>query len=702
MTYSSALFADLPARWDDLAAAQDRKIDRLLDLAGVGPGTRLLEIGTGWGELALRAAARGAQVLTVTLSEQQREFAAARVAAAGLTDRVTVELRDYRDVRGRYDAVVSAEMIEAVGAEYWPAYFRVLERSLAPGGRIALQSITMPDDRMRATLGAPHLDRRVRLPRRRHPLHRGDHPPRGRGRTPDHRRHPVRPALRRDAAPVARALHRGRRGRRPPRLRPRLPPHVGLLPRLLRGRLPGRLPGRQTDRPVPRGGGGGAPAPAGSARNRRERAMSGVAERLGGLAAEMLGGPLPVGVRGWDGSRSGPAGGPVVVVRSPRALRRMVWRPGELGLAEAYIAGDLDVEGDVADALGRIGRALRERAPSPRRWPAAAATALRLGAVGPRPPAPGARPARLRGLPHSTARDRAAISHHYDLSNDWYAALLDPSMAYSCGYWRRPDDPAYGLADAQRDKLELVCRKLGLAPGARLLDMGCGWGSLSLYAAREFKAKVTAVTLSREQRDFVVARSRAEGLDGLVEVELAHYREFAADLPDGGYDAASAIEMGEHVGERDYPGFAAVLHRALRPRGRLLVQQMSRGSTAPGGGAFIEAYIAPDMHMRPLGRTVGMLEDAGLEVRSVQSLREDYARTIDAWRATLEDRWPDFTALAGESTARVWRLYLAGASLAFSEGRMGVDQILATRPTRAGATDLPPTPAAWYAEGARP
>ncbi|WP_069466086.1 SAM-dependent methyltransferase, partial [Actinacidiphila rubida] len=336
-------------------------------------------------------------------------------------------------------------------------------------------------------------------------------------------------------------------------------------------------------------------------------------------------------------------------------------QPGELGVAEAYIAGDLDVEGDLAAGLSLVGRAMRDRGPgpalpAPRVLASATLTALMLGAVGPRPPAPAAPKARLDGALHSTSRDRAAISHHYDLSNDWYRALLDPSMAYSCAYWRAPGHPAYGLADAQRDKLELICRKLALAEGSRLLDVGCGWGSLSLYAAREFGARVTAVTLSRKQRDHVAARVAAEGLEDRVDVSLRHYR----DIDASGFDAACAIEMGEHVGDREYPGFAALLHDRLRPRGRLLVQQMSRGATAPGGGAFIETYIAPDMHMRPVGQTVDLLEAAGLEVRSVESLREHYARTIDAWRRTLEDDWPRFTALAGEATARVWRLYLAG------------------------------------------
>ncbi|MEU8682761.1 cyclopropane-fatty-acyl-phospholipid synthase family protein [Streptomyces sp. NPDC048611] len=430
--------------------------------------------------------------------------------------------------------------------------------------------------------------------------------------------------------------------------------------------------------------------------------MTRVADRLAALLAARFAGGPPVRLRAWDGSEAGPPDAPVVIVRSRRALRRLLWQPGELGLAQAYIAGDLDLDGDLAAGLSGVWRALREEGPAagppgPRQLAELALTAVRLGALGPRPPAPGAPRARLRGTLHSNARDRAAVSHHYDLSNDWYALLLDPSMAYSCGYWTRPDAPSYGLADAQRDKLALICRKLGLRPGARLLDIGCGWGSLSLYAAREFGARVTAVTLSREQHAFVADRIEEEGLGDLVEVELRHYR----GIRGGGYDAVCAIEMGEHVGDAEYPAFAARLHALLRPKGRALVQQMSRGATAPGGGAFIEAYIAPDMHMRPLGETVGLLEAGGLEVRSVEALREHYARTIAAWYRTLEDRWEECVALAGEPTARVWRLYLAGSGLAFTERRMGVDQILAVRPTPEGESAMPPTPDGWTAGGAR-
>ncbi|MFG3283341.1 class I SAM-dependent methyltransferase [Streptomyces sp. NPDC048111] len=424
--------------------------------------------------------------------------------------------------------------------------------------------------------------------------------------------------------------------------------------------------------------------------------MKPLAPRLADAAEGFLG-ELPLRLRAWDGSETGPAQAPVVVLRSSRALRRLLWQPGELGLAQAYITGDLDLEGDLSAGLSAAWRAVRERRPHsgrrvPHRHLTAALTALRCGAVGPRPPAPGVAQARLRGKLHSTGRDRAAVSHHYDLSNDWYALLMDESMAYSCAYWTRPDDPQYSLADAQRDKLHLVCRKLALEPGARLLDVGCGWGSLSLHAAQHYGARVTAVTLSREQRDFVVARVRERGLDDLVQVHLRHYRE----LEGADYDAVCAIEMGEHVGEAAYPDFAARLHSQLRPGGRLLIQQMSRGTSAPGGGAFIEAYIAPDMHMRPLGETVALLENAGLEVRAVESLREHYVRTIAAWYATLEERWADFVALAGQETARVWRLYLAGSGLAFAERRMGVDQILAVRPGHDGASHMPAVPHRWY------
>jgi cyclopropane-fatty-acyl-phospholipid synthase len=260
-------------------------------------------------------------------------------------------------------------------------------------------------------------------------------------------------------------------------------------------------------------------------------------------------------------------------------------------------------------------------------------------------------------------------------------------MAYSCAYFTS-DEPGYGLEDAQRDKLDLVCRKLGLdraRPGHRHLDIGCGWGSLSLHAAQEYGVQVVGVTIAAEQKAFIDERVAQRGLEDRVEIRLQDYREVA----DGPYDTISSIEMGEHVGERNYPVYAGKIHDLLRPGGRALVQQMSR-TTRPGGGPFIEAFIAPDMHMRPVGRTVDLLEEAGLEVRDVHALREHYVRTVDAWYATFEDNWDAAVDLVGEEVARVWRLYLVGGALAFEEGRMGVDQILMVRPGADGRSDLPP------------
>ncbi|MCQ4205633.1 SAM-dependent methyltransferase [Streptomyces longispororuber] len=424
-------------------------------------------------------------------------------------------------------------------------------------------------------------------------------------------------------------------------------------------------------------------------------ARAGAAHRLAALAETALGGPLPVRLRTWDGAEAGPPDGPVVVVRSRRALRRLLWQPGELGLAQAYVTAELDVEGDLAAGLRAMWSAARERSLHPPRLTLAdraraAGTAARLGVAGPPVPPPASQ-ARLRGALHTKSRDRAAISHHYDLSNAFYRLLLDETMAYSCGYWAS-DEAEFTAADAQRAKLELICRKLALVPGARLLDIGCGWGSLTLHAAERHKVQVTAVTLAREQAAHVREQVRERGLSDRVEVVCQDYRDIAG----GGYDAVATVEMGEHVGDSEYPAFARTLHRMVRPMGRVLVQQMSRGATAPGGGAFIEAYIAPDMHMRPVGATVGLLEGAGLEVRSVESMREHYVRTVAAWHRTLEERWADVVRLVGEETARVWRLYLVGGALAFEEGRMGVDQILAVHPSAAGHSGAGATPKDWY------
>jgi len=402
--------------------------------------------------------------------------------------------------------------------------------------------------------------------------------------------------------------------------------------------------------------------------------VSSVADRLSDLLRTTVGVDLPVRIRAWDGTEAGPADCPVLVIRSRRALRRLLWRPGELGLARAYVTGDIDVDGDLTDGLRWAWRSARSHpvAVSTRGTVSAALGAVRLGALGPPPRIP-ASEARLSGRLHTRRRDRAAIAHHYDLSNDFYRLLLDDHMAYSSAYFTQRGQ---SLHDAQTAKLDLICRKLGLEPGMRLLDVGCGWGSLILYAAQHYGVCATGITLSAQQRDFTVARAAKRGLADNVEVRLQDYRDF--DL--AAFDAVASVEMGEHVGEQWYPTYVGVLERALKPGGRLLLQQMSRrADAAPGGGAFIEAYIAPDMHMRPLWQTLRYLQAADFEILAVEAMREHYVRTAEHWINALESRLDEFVALLGEEVARVWRLYLAGGRLAFEEGRMGVDQILAVR-----------------------
>jgi cyclopropane-fatty-acyl-phospholipid synthase len=375
----------------------------------------------------------------------------------------------------------------------------------------------------------------------------------------------------------------------------------------------------------------------------------------------------------------------VLTARSPRALRRILWRSGELGLARAYISGDLGVEGDLTDGLRRVWASPRTkpgRSALPGRFPilaratmalAVVRAAARLKLLGP-PPEPPSCELRVRGRLHSRARDQAVIAGHYDLHAAFYQLILDPSMAYSCAYF--PDaDADTDLGRAQRAKLDLISSKLELRPGSALLDMGCDWGSLTVHAAGA-GVRVTGVTLSREQGGYV--RQRVSGLGwgpDRVDVRIQDYR----DALGGPFDAIASVEMGEHVGAAQYPRFCRALYDRLRPGGRLLIQQMSR-TASRGGGAFIESYITPDMDMRPVGDTIGLIQAAGFEVIAVEAMREHYVRTIRAWLENFEHNLPAITRILSAEQVRVWRLYLAGGALAFEEGRMGVDQILAVKP----------------------
>jgi cyclopropane-fatty-acyl-phospholipid synthase len=425
------------------------------------------------------------------------------------------------------------------------------------------------------------------------------------------------------------------------------------------------------------------------------------ADEVRDVLEAMVAVPLPVRLRCWDGSESGPPdSAATVVVRRRRALRRLVWSPDELGLARAYVSGDLDVEGDVfavldlEDVIARVSRD-QPLGLSGRQRLAAARTALRLGVLGPPPPRPPEELRRARGRKHSRRRDARSVSHHYDVGNEFYRLVLGPSLVYSCAYWAEPPGPAYGLDAAQRDKLELVCAKLGLRPGMRLLDVGCGWGSLLLHAAAEHGVIAVGVTVSAEQAELARRRVAEAGLADRVEVRLQDYR----DVADGPYDAISSIGMAEHVGRAELAGYAAGLAALLRPGGRLLNHAISSVRALPerpdGRPTFIGRYVFPDGEVLPLSATLDALERAGLEVRDVEALREHYGWTLRSWVANLRGSWPEAVRLVGEGRGRTWLLYLASAALAFERGGLTVHQTVAVRQDGHGGAGWPRTRAEW-------
>lgn len=429
--------------------------------------------------------------------------------------------------------------------------------------------------------------------------------------------------------------------------------------------------------------------------------MADAAPRLQSLFTQLLGAPLPVRIRAWDGSQAGPPGAPTLVVRNRRALRRLLWKPGELGLARAWVAGDLDIEGDLYTTLDLLAGLVWERGEDARtlaqalRDPevrAAVRGLVRLAGP-PLPPAPPREEARSpRRHLHTKRTDRRAISHHYDVGNDFYEIVLGPSMVYSCAYWPTPDST---LEQAQRDKLELVCRKLGLRPGLRLLDVGCGWGSMAIHAAREHGVTVVGVTLSQEQAAYARKRVADEGLTDKVEIRVQDYR----DVRDGPYDAVSSIGMAEHVGAERYLEYADDLYSLLKPGGRLLNHQIARRpqreETTYSVDAFIDSYVFPGGELQPVGSTVAQLERAGFEVRDVEAIREHYALTLRHWVARLEADWQRAVRLTGPGRARVWRLYMAASALAFERNRIGVNQVLAVRTPDSGTSDMPLRARTW-------
>ncbi|HEY2763985.1 MAG TPA: class I SAM-dependent methyltransferase [Pseudonocardiaceae bacterium] len=407
-------------------------------------------------------------------------------------------------------------------------------------------------------------------------------------------------------------------------------------------------------------------------------------------------GELPVRFTAYDGSSTGPPDAEISVhLATPRGATYLATAPGDLGMARAYIAGDLRAEGVHP---GYPYRAMQLMADKLRyRRPTVAELALITRSLGwellrPVPPPPQESRPRWRrmveGLAHSRNRDSEAIHHHYDVSNRFYEVILGPSMAYTCAVYDSVDAT---LEQAQERKHELIADKLGLQPGMRLLDVGCGWGGMVRHAARR-GVRALGVTLSAEQAAWGQDAIMREGLGDLAEVRHLDYR----DAPGRNYDAISSIGLMEHVGVNTYSSYFAQLLAKLRPGGRLLNHCITRPDYTGTAhtDAFIDRYVFPDGELPPVGQVVSKAHDAGFEIRHEENIREHYALTLKAWCANLVERWDECVAEVGEPTARVWGLYMASSQLAFERNGIQLHQVLAVRPDSTGNSHVPLRP--WW------
>ena len=398
---------------------------------------------------------------------------------------------------------------------------------------------------------------------------------------------------------------------------------------------------------------------------------------------KVIGPGKPIAFHAFDGSTAGPDDAVArLVIKDPRAINYVVTAPSDLGLARAYVSGAMDLEGDIyatlemlaAETVGSLSWAERAsvlRALGPWiRWPAP-------------PPPEEVRPGPWWGLRHSLGRDSKAISHHYDVSNRFYEWILGPSMAYTCAVY--PHGRA-SLEEAQEEKFDLVCRKLDLKPGQKLLDVGCGWGTMVVHAAKNYGVTVLGVTLSRQQAEYAQKRIAELGITDVAEVRHDDYRNIA----ETGFDAISSIGLTEHVGAKNLPTYVQFLASKLRPHGRLLNHCITRAETsAPARtGGFINRYVFPDGELEGAGAVISAIQDNGLEVRHEENFREHYALTCAAWGANLEEHWDEAVREVGEGRARVWRLYLAGSRLGFTQRRIELHQVLAVK-TAEGVSGMP-------------
>ena len=422
--------------------------------------------------------------------------------------------------------------------------------------------------------------------------------------------------------------------------------------------------------------------------------LAGTRLNLAEIFETLLAGPAPIRFTAYDGSSYGPEDATVGLdLKNERGLAYMVTAPGDLGMARAYVAGDLDVTGvhpgDPYDGMLVLLRSMRFRRPSPTE----ALNLLRsigLSQMLPPPPPPQEHLPRWRrmveGFRHSPERDGKVIQHHYDVSNRFYEMVLGPSMTYTCALYPTGNET---LEEAQFAKYDLVARKLDLQSGQRLLDVGCGWGGMVRHAAKEYGVRALGVTLSREQAEWAQQKIKEEGLDHLAEVRHLDYR----DVKETAFDAVSSIGLTEHIGVDRYPAYFRFLRDKLVPGGRLLNHCITRpDNRSRQTGAFIDRYVFPDGELTGSGKIITEAQDAGLEVHHEENLRVHYAKTLAGWCANLEEHWDECVAEVGEGTARVWGLYMAGSRMGFERNEIQLHQVLAGRTDEDGHSGFPLRP----------
>jgi cyclopropane-fatty-acyl-phospholipid synthase len=413
--------------------------------------------------------------------------------------------------------------------------------------------------------------------------------------------------------------------------------------------------------------------------------------RLADVFELVAGDDAPVEFRAYDGSRTGARDADVCIdVRSPRALSFFAWAPGAVGLARAYVAGDVEVHGDMYTTIARLTTLTKRRTLT---WSERARVARALAPhlrTRPSPPPEEVRINRLllAGRIHTRERDRRVIAHHYDVPNRFYELVLGPSMSYTCACF--PTDEAT-LEEAQLTKYDLVARKLALEPGMRLLDVGCGWGGMVVHAAQHYGVQALGITLTPQHVEWAQRAIDAARVSDRAEVRCMDYR----DVAENEFDAVSSMGLTEHIGRSQIATYFSALYDRLRSGGRLLNQSITRPDDREPSKrrtGLINRYVFPDGELESPGYLISRMHETGFEVRHQENLREHYPRTLSAWCRNLDANWDEAVAEAGEGRARVWRMYMAFARLGFERNRLQIHQVLAVKPDAEGRSGMPLRP----------